>query len=98
VDIVIPTGMGMTRNSLVVKASAVLVAIGGNHGTLSEIAFALNFRRKVFALGTWELEKAGEPGPDFVPVAKVKEALAGVKQELDRLGLSPSLAPGRARR
>lgn len=88
VDIVIPTGMGMTRNSLVVRSAAVLVAVGGSHGTLSEIAFALNFRKKVFALRTWELGKAGAAGPDFFPVATVDEALAGVRSELDSLGLA----------
>jgi len=90
VDIVIPTGMGMTRNSLVVKSSALLVAVGGSHGTLSEIAFALNFRKKVYALKSWELGKAGPAGPDFIPVATVDEALTGVRSELDRLGLAPA--------
>lgn len=38
-DIVIPTGLGLMRNGVVVNADAV-IAIGGGAGTLSEIALA----------------------------------------------------------
>lgn len=38
-DIVIPTGLGLMRNGIVVNADAV-IAIGGGAGTLSEIALA----------------------------------------------------------
>ena len=41
VDVAIPTGMGEARNALVVRAADVLVAVGGEFGTLAEIALAL---------------------------------------------------------
>jgi uncharacterized protein (TIGR00725 family) len=41
VDIAIPTGLGEARNALVVRAADALVAVGGEYGTLSEIALAL---------------------------------------------------------
>jgi uncharacterized protein (TIGR00725 family) len=47
-DIVIPTGMGYARNTLVVQADAV-VAIGGGPGTLSEMALAWNYSRLIIA-------------------------------------------------
>jgi len=55
VDIAIPTGIGLARNMIVVLASDVIVAIDGSFGTLSEIAYALQFRKPVFGLGTWSV-------------------------------------------
>jgi uncharacterized protein (TIGR00725 family) len=53
VEIAVATGMGELRNGLVVRASDALVAIGGGHGTLSEVALALKLGRPVVGLGTW---------------------------------------------
>lgn len=55
VKIPIPTGMGEMRNALVVRASDVLIAIGGEYGTLSEIALALKTGKKVIGLKTWNI-------------------------------------------
>ncbi len=50
----IPTGLGEGRNLLVVRASDILVAISGGHGTLSEIALALKTNKPVIGLETWK--------------------------------------------
>jgi len=50
VTIPIPTGIGLARNALIARGSACVVAIGGGHGTLTEIAFALQFGKRVFGL------------------------------------------------
>ena len=55
----IPTGLGEARNALVVRAADAVIAIGGEFGTLSEIALALKAGKPVIGLGTWELAKAG---------------------------------------
>uniref|UniRef100_A0A7C4AJ92 TIGR00725 family protein n=1 Tax=Thermodesulfovibrio aggregans TaxID=86166 RepID=A0A7C4AJ92_9BACT len=55
IKIPIPTGMGEMRNALVVRASDVLIAIGGEYGTLSEIALALKTGKKVIGLKTWNI-------------------------------------------
>jgi len=55
-DIVIPTGMGYTRNALVAGAADVVVALSGKYGTLSEIAFALNAKKKVYGIGSWDID------------------------------------------
>ena len=47
VDIVIPTGLGFARNTLVVNSADVVVALGGGSGTLSEIAFAWQMHRPI---------------------------------------------------
>jgi hypothetical protein len=68
VDIAIATGLGELRNGLVVRAADALVAVGGEYGTLSEIALALKAGKAVVALGGWELARAGE-SVDAIPKA-----------------------------
>lgn len=55
VDVAIPSGLGEARNSLVVRSAAAVIAIGGEYGTLSEIALALRSRIPVLGIGTWSL-------------------------------------------
>ena len=55
----IPTGLGEARNALVVRAADAVIAIGGEFGTLSEIALALKVGKPVVGLHTWELAKGG---------------------------------------
>ncbi len=75
----IPTGMGEMRNVLVVRASDAVIALAGEFGTLSEIAFALKTGVPVVGLETWELAKAGKRVEPFVlaesPEEAVREAL-----------------------
>lgn len=56
VKVPIPTGLGEIRNTLIVRASDVLIAVGGGYGTLSEIAFALKSRKRVIGVETWKIE------------------------------------------
>ena len=60
-DVIIPTGLDAYRNALVAN-SEVVVAIGGGAGTLSEIAFAWQFKRPIIAIGKegWANRLAGE--------------------------------------
>jgi uncharacterized protein (TIGR00725 family) len=69
VDIAIPTDLGEMRNALVVRAADVVIAVSGEFGTLSEIAFALKTRTPVVGLKTWELARAGSIVEAF-PVAQ----------------------------
>ena len=55
VQIVIPTGLGEARNALVARAGVGVIAIGGGYGTLSEIALALKWGRRVAGLQTWDI-------------------------------------------
>jgi uncharacterized protein (TIGR00725 family) len=54
VSIAIPTGMGVSRNRIVVLSGEVVCAVGGSYGTLSEIAFALQAKKPVCCFGRWE--------------------------------------------
>jgi uncharacterized protein (TIGR00725 family) len=79
VDVAIPTGLGELRNGLIVRASDALIAIGGEWGTLSEIALALKTGRPVVALDSWDLDRpGGPPAPERANDAKsaVDRALA----------------------
>ena len=69
VDLAIPTGLGYTRNAQVVLNSDILVAIDGSFGTLSEIAFANIYGKKVLGLSTWDIEGVR-------PLASPQEAIA----------------------
>ncbi len=62
VDIAVPTGMGYTRNAIIVRAAWGLIAVGGCSGTLSEIAFAWQADRPIVAMmdsGGWAEKLAG---------------------------------------
>ncbi len=55
IDIVIPSGMGLARNVLVVKSSDIVVAFPGEAGTLSEIAYCLQFGIPVISFNSWDI-------------------------------------------
>ncbi|MCP4548291.1 MAG: TIGR00725 family protein [bacterium] len=76
-QVLLPTGLGWTRNSLNALSGDVVVAIGGRAGTLTEMAFAWSFNKPVLAvtgLGGWSDRLAGRPIDDrrddvLIPVA-----------------------------
>lgn len=72
-DIVIPTGMGLARNVLVVKSADVVVALPGEAGTLSEIAYCLQFGIPVISLNSWDI-------PGVIKVKSIDEAVEKVKE------------------
>jgi len=55
------TGMGEARNALVVRAAEAVVAVGGEWGTLSEIALAKKMGLPVASLGTPPARGLGLP-------------------------------------
>ncbi len=56
VDVAIATGLGQARNAIVARAGDALIAVGGGHGTLSEIALALRHGKRVVGLETWDID------------------------------------------
>ena len=60
-DLPLATGMGEGRNVLVVRAAEAVVAVGGEWGTLSEIALARKIGRPVALLGEPPLEGMALP-------------------------------------
>ncbi len=89
--VVVPTGMGWTRNSLTALAGDVIVAIGGRAGTLSEIAFGWSYGKPLLAatgLGGWSERLAGQRIDDrredrIEPVSTPEEAEAALARILE---------------
>ena len=76
------TGIGHARNLAVAASGDAVIAIGGEFGTLSEIALARKSCRPVVLLGSWEISKDGDL-PDGIstaasPEEAVKLALASI--------------------
>ena len=71
----IATGLGEMRNLLVVLNGELTVAIGGEYGTLSEIALALKIGKKVIAIDSW----ANIPG--VLTVASPQKAMEIILKE-----------------
>jgi hypothetical protein len=82
----IPTGMGEMRNALIVRSADAVIAVAGEFGTLSEIAFALKMGVPVVGLDTWELSKPGRMVAD--PIVRASTPQEAVDQAL-RLARSP---------
>ena len=74
-DVKIPTGLGYARNVLVVRAAKIIIAISGEYGTLSEIAFAFNEDRKVIGINTWKIK-------GVIKVKNAREAINYIKEKI----------------
>ncbi len=74
------TGLGFTRNVIVVLSGEAVIAIDGAYGTLSEIAFALIHEVPIVGLDTWDFDYGGHDGDRIVrvsdPVVAVEQAIA----------------------
>ena len=82
---VVATGIGHARNLAVVASADAVIAIGGEWGTLAEMAFARRLGRPVVALRSWQVSgegtMAGSPGIEVASsateAAELALALAG---------------------
>jgi uncharacterized protein (TIGR00725 family) len=81
---VVATGVGHGRNLAVVGSGAVVIAIGGEWGTLSEIGFARTLDRTVVALRSWTMDGRDrmEGAPGVIPAETAEEAVAAALAEL----------------
>jgi uncharacterized protein (TIGR00725 family) len=69
-DIIIPSGIGIMRNLLIIRSAVGLIAIDGKYGTLSEIAYALQIGKPIVGLNTWDVSE---------DVIKANNAIEAVK-------------------
>ena len=67
------TNMGITRNALLPLNADVAIAISGNHGTLSEIAYALQLKVPIIGYKTWDI-------PGVISVNSVNEVTNKLKE------------------
>ena len=76
-DVKLTTGLGYARNILVVRAADYIIAIDGQYGTLSEIAFAFNEGKQVYGIGTWDIK-------GILCVKDPQEAIKKIKQSVKK--------------
>jgi uncharacterized protein (TIGR00725 family) len=83
---VVAAATGIARNLAVVASAEAVIAIGGEWGTLSEIAHARQLGRPVVALRSWQLAPAapidGGDGIELAgdPEAAVRSALSATRR------------------
>ena len=66
IDISIGTGIGISRNLMIIRNSDIIIAIDGRYGTLSEIAFALQLSKPVIAYKSGWQDKLGLKSADSI--------------------------------
>lgn len=75
IDIAVATGMGYSRNNLVIMNADALIAVDGSFGTLSEIAYGRVHEKTIVGIGTWDIE-------GVTAVETAEEAVERVFKEL----------------
>ena len=75
VDIPVVTGLGGARNVIVVRTAQAVIAVDGEYGTLSEIAYALKLGIPVVGLSTWQLAREGRQVSAIVEAGTPAEAV-----------------------
>lgn len=90
VSVPIATGLGVVRNLVVVTAADAVIAVGGRHGTLSEIGLALRMGREVVALSSWRVESDHRLGGPRVHRARDPREAVALALRLAAVGPTPS--------
>lgn len=86
IDVSLFTGLGQARNVVLALSADAVIAVGGEWGTLSEIALAMKHGRPVVLLDSWTLEPppgSGTPLPTVAgsPAEAVEAALRLARPE-----------------
>ncbi len=77
VEIAIATGLGEARNAVIAATADALIAVGGEHGTLSEIALALKLGKLVITL-----DSQWDQIPGTVRANSPREAIEKIRDRL----------------
>jgi len=80
IDIPVVTGFGEGRNVIIVRTADLLIAVGGEYGTLSEIAFALKMGKPVIGIATWEIPGVRKAATPVEAMGMAQELLAGSQE------------------
>ena len=87
VDVIVPTGIGYARNSIVVSSADAVIAVNGSTGTLSEIAMALNYQKPVIVVkgsgGVADRVKDAFPDDERIQLIVEAEPSAAVEKALE---------------
>jgi hypothetical protein len=80
----IATGVGHARNLAVVASGDAVIAIGGEWGTLSEIALARRLERPVVGLQTWPLRNRAGTDLGIAEAEDAEDAVARALEAIER--------------
>jgi uncharacterized protein (TIGR00725 family) len=75
VHIRIASGVGFARNIAVVRSANAVIAIDGDYGTLTEIAFALKNGIPVIGLNTWSMSRNGNEDKSIIQAEDAVDAV-----------------------
>ncbi len=76
IDIPLATGLGIGRNVIIARTADAVIAVGGEYGTLSEIAFALQMGKPVVGIETWDIK-------GIIPADNAEDAVRKVFELLE---------------
>ena len=71
INIPVATNMGITRNALLAYSCEASVAVSGQYGTLSEIAYALQLDKPVIGLETWDIDGVQKVSTELEAIEKL---------------------------
>lgn len=80
----VATGLGEARNAVIARTCDAMIAVGGEYGTLSEIALALKMGKPVVGLKTWKVDPPQEISGRGIVYAESPSGAADLAWELAR--------------
>ncbi len=71
----VATGLGEARNAVITRTADAVIAVGGEYGTLSEIALAMKMGKPVVTLNSWKIEAPRPLKEEVIRAAHPAEAV-----------------------
>lgn len=71
----VATGLGEARNAIIARTSDAVIAVGGEYGTLSEIALALKMGKPTVSLNSWVLQPPNQLKRELIAAGSAREAV-----------------------
>lgn len=80
VDIPVATGIGEARNVIIINMADGIIAIDGEYGTLSELAFAMKKEKPIVGIDTFDFKKISRVNSPEIAVKKLIEMIERKKE------------------
>ena len=71
----VATGLGEARNAIIARTADAVIAIGGEYGTLSEIALALKMGKPTIGINSWVLKPPHRLKSELITAGSAREAV-----------------------
>lgn len=80
----VATGLGEARNAVIARTADAVIAVGGEYGTLSEIALALKMDKPVIGLKSWIVKAPGPLKKGITEAFTPEEAVEKAYSQINR--------------